>query len=100
MAPPPSVHLPVEQNVKELPLFRYARDLFSFYDIYKNSMAIFPLIFFATTKTRAEPPKLQIFLRVTCSQLLYELYLVFNQLYYCHGSNVLKESLLEKSIIT
>ena len=86
--------------MKELPLFRYARDLFSFYDIYKNSMAIFPLVFFATTKTRAEPPKLQIFLRVTCSQLLYELYLVFNQLYYCHGSNVLKESLLEKSIIT
>ena len=86
--------------MKELPLFRYARDLFSFYDIYKNSMAIFPLIFFATTKTRAEPPKLQIFLRVTCSQLLYELYLVFNQLYYCHGSNVLKEGLLEKSIIT
>ena len=40
------------------------------------------------------------FLRVMCSQLLHELYLVFNQLYYCHGSNVLKESLLEKSIIT
>ena len=100
MAPPPLVHLPVEQNVRELPLFRYARDLFSFYDINKNWIAIFPLVFFATTKTRAEPPKLQIFVRVTCSQLLHELYLVFNQLYYCHGSNISKENFLEKSIIT
>ena len=58
----------------------------------KNSMAIFLLVFFTTTKTTTETTILQIFLRIACSQLLHELCHVFNQLFQCHRSNALKES--------